>query len=124
MLDKKLLDILAHEGVVAIVSCCENEPHVVNTWHSYVNIPEDDRLLIPAGGMTSIEKDTSVNNTVLLALGSNQVEGSGGSMGAGFRLEGTARFLTSGPDFEKMVAQFPWLSRVLEVTVTSLKETM
>ena len=123
MLDKKIADILAREGVVAIVTCRENEPHVVNTWHSYVHITPDERLLIPAGGMSGTERDTAAGSKVLLALGSNQVEGLSG-MGAGFCLEGTARFLRTGPDFDAMSARFPWLSRVLEVTVTVAKETM
>lgn len=123
MIDKKLLDVLAHDGVVSIVSCFENVPHVVNTWHSYVNVTKDGRLLIPAGGMTSIEKDTRVNNKILLALGSSQVAGIS-SMGAGFRIEGSAKFLTEGTDYAAMHEKFPWLSRVLEITVTDIKETM
>ena len=57
MLDKKLFDILAHDGIVAIATCCDNVPHVVNTWHNYVNVTEDGRLLIPAGGMAETERN-------------------------------------------------------------------
>lgn len=31
MLNQKLLEVISHEGVVAIVSCSNNEAHVVNT---------------------------------------------------------------------------------------------
>ena len=33
---EKFYDVLNHEGVVSIVSWGENEPHVVNTWNSYL----------------------------------------------------------------------------------------
>jgi hypothetical protein len=39
-------------------------------------------------------------------------------------MEGTARFVTSGPDFDMMKAKFSFLTRVLEVTVTSIKQTL
>ena len=124
MLDKKLFDILAHDGIVAIATCCDNVPHVVNTWHNYVNVTEDGRLLIPAGGMAETERNIAANNKIVLALGSSQVEGLSGSMGAGFCIEGTAKFLSEGADYDMMHEKFSWLSRVLEVTVTSMKETM
>lgn len=124
MLDKKLLEILAHEGVAAIVSCHENEPHVVNTWHTYVTVTDDGRLLVPAGGMTHTEKFLRANNKVLLSVGSKEVAGLSGSMGAGFCLEGTAEFLTAGPDYDLMIKKFSWLSRVLAITITSCTETM
>ncbi len=56
MLNEKLLEVISHEGVVAIVSCSNNEAHVVNTWNSYVVATEDGRLLIPAAGMRRTQK--------------------------------------------------------------------
>ena len=46
-LSEKFYDVLKHEGVVSIMSW-GIEPHLVNTWNSFVVVTEDERLLIPA----------------------------------------------------------------------------
>ena len=104
--------------MVSIVSCADGEAHVVNTWNSYLVTPNDGRLLIPAWKMRKTEKKTLQNNKVLLTVGSKEVEGLIGP-GTGFLLEGTARFINSGDEFDMMKNKFPFLTRVLEVTVTS-----
>ncbi|MDP4161053.1 MAG: hypothetical protein Q8911_15040 [Bacillota bacterium] len=38
MIPDKLLEILKHEGVVAIATQGEEGPNLVNTWNSYVQI--------------------------------------------------------------------------------------
>ena len=40
MLNEKLLEVLSHpaDGIVAIVTQGKEEPHVVNTWNSYVHV--------------------------------------------------------------------------------------
>lgn len=45
-------------------------------------------------------------------------------MGTGFLLEGTAKFLKDGDKFEMMIEKFPFLTRVLEITVNSCKQTL
>jgi hypothetical protein len=119
----KFLEVIGKEGVVSIVSCADNEAHVVNTWNTYLVIPNDGRLLIPAWAMRKTEKKTLKNNKVLLTVGSKEVIGRMGP-GAGFLIEGTAKFISSGPEFEMMKAKFSFLTRVLEVTVTSIKQTL
>lgn len=116
-------EILRHEGVVSILSRGV-EPHLVNTWNSYLTITSDGRILIPAGGYRKTEENTAADNRVKLTLGSRQVPGKAGSPGTGFLVEGTARFLTSGQDFQTIRQKFPWLSRVLEITVLSAKQTL
>jgi hypothetical protein len=123
MFTEKLLEVIGKEGVVSIVSCSDNEAHVVNTWNSYLVIPNDGRLLIPAWKMRKTEKKTLQNNRVLLTLGSKEVPGLIGP-GTGFLIEGTAKFISSGPEFDMMKAKFSFLTRVLEVTVTSIKQTI
>jgi hypothetical protein len=55
-LPEKLHDVLKHEGVVSIVSWgVGDEPHVANTWNSYVVVTTDGRMLIPAGGLNRTE---------------------------------------------------------------------
>lgn len=123
MFNEKFLEVISKEGVVSIVSCADNEAHVVNTWNSYLVSPSDGRLLIPAYAMRVTEKKTLKNNKVLLTVGSKEVMGFR-SPGAGFLLEGTAKFIASGPEFDMMKAKFSFLTRVLEVTVTSVKQTL
>ncbi|MBK1813703.1 pyridoxamine 5'-phosphate oxidase family protein [Clostridium sp. YIM B02505] len=123
MLNEKLLEVISHEGVVAIVTCANNEAHVVNTWNSYLNATEDGRLLIPAAGMRRTQKNIELNNNVKLTFGSKEVMGHQ-YMGAGFLIEGTAKFLESGSDYDMMKEKFPFLSRVLEITVVSAKQTI
>lgn len=121
MLNEKLLEVISHEGVVTIVSWNNNEPHIANTWNSYVNVTPDDRILIPAAGMQRTQKNVEQNNNVKISLGSKEVMGYQ-YPGTGFLIEGTAKFVKSGSDFDMMKEKFPFLSRVLEITVSSAKQ--
>ncbi len=123
MFNEKLRETLAHEGAVAIVTCDGKEAHVTNTWNSYVNILGSNQLLIPAAGMNSTEKDTAIQNKVKITFGSKEVEGTQG-MGAGFYLEGKAAFLQEGREYDLMKEKFPWLRKVLVVSVEQVKQTI
>jgi len=123
MFTDKFLEVIGKEGVVSIVSCADNEAHVVNTWNSYLVSPNDGRLLIPAYAMRKTEKKVLQNKKVLLTVGSKEVTGRMGP-GCGFLIEGTAKFIPSGSEFDMMKAKFSFLTRVLEVTVTSIKQTL
>ena len=122
-LSEKFLDVLKHEGVVSITSWGV-ETHVVNTWNSYLVITEDERILIPAYGMRKTQKNVDVNNKVKLTLGSKDVLGYKGYQGSGFLIEGIAKYLESGPEFDMMKEKFSFLTRVVEITVTSAKQTI
>jgi Pyridoxamine 5'-phosphate oxidase len=124
MFTEKFLEVIGKEGVVSIVTCADNEAHVVNTWNTYLVIKNGDRLLIPAWAMRKTEEKTLKNNKVLLTVGSKEVVGRSGRLGAGFRIEGTARFIRSGSEFDMMKAKFSFLTRVLEITVTSVIQTL
>jgi hypothetical protein len=122
-LTDKFFEVINHEGVVSIVSWGITEPHIVNTWNSYLNITNDEKILIPAAGMHSIETDLKQNNKVKLTLGCKEVQGLF-TAGAGFRIEGTALFHASGNEYTMMKEKFPFLTRVLEVSITSLIQTL
>ena len=124
MLTEKFYEVLKHEGVVSIVSWGNAEPHIVNTWNSYLVITPDERILIPAYAMKRTEKNVNVNNKVKLALGSKDVIGYNDYQGTGFIVEGTANYLESGSEFDMMKEKFPFLSRVLEISVENLKQTI
>jgi len=94
-----MLEVLNHEGVVSIVTQGENEPHMVNTWNSYIKISEDGKIIFPAGTMKVTEANISKNNKVLMTLGSREVQGFN-SIGTGFLIIGTAVFIKEGSAFE------------------------
>lgn len=118
MLSEKFFEVLSHEGVVSIVSWGNDEAHVTNTWNSYIVVTTDERVLIPAAGLHSTQKDVEVNSRVKLTLGSREVEGFNGYQGSGFLLEGIAKFVSSGDEFDMMKAKYPWISRVLDIKIT------
>lgn len=124
MLTEKFYEVLKHEGVVSIVSWGNAEPHIVNTWNSYLVITPDERILIPAYAMKRTEKNVNVNNKVKLALGSKDVIGYNDYQGTGFIVEGTANYLESGSEFDMMKEKFSFLTRVLEIKVTSAKQML
>ena len=46
MLTEKFFDVLKKEGVVSIVSWGIDEPHVVNSWNSYLVVASDERKVL------------------------------------------------------------------------------
>lgn len=123
MFTEKLMEVLTHEGVVSIVTCSNNEAHVANTWNSYLVVVEGNKILIPAAAMIKTEENINANPKVKLTLGSKEVMGYK-YMGTGFLLEGTAKFLKDGEYFKMMSEKYPFLTRVLEVTVDSCRQTL
>jgi hypothetical protein len=124
MLSEKFQEVLTKEGVVSIVSAGPTEPHVVATWNSYLVVTDDERILIPAYAMRRTEENTLKNSKLKLSLGSKEVLGHNDYQGTGFVVEGTAKFIESGSEFDMMKAKFSFLTRVLEVTVTSAKQML
>ncbi len=124
MLTEKFYEVLQHEGVVSIVSWGADEAHVTCTWNSYLVVTEDKKILIPAAGMHSTEGDVKQNNKVKITLGSRDVMGRNNYQGTGFEIVGTAKFIESGSEFDMMKEKFPFLSRVLEITVSSAKQLL
>ena len=123
MFDERFMTVVSNEGVVSIVSCSDNEAHVVNTWNSYLAFPGEERILIPVYGMRKTQKKVEQNPNVLLTLGTKEVEGKMGP-GTGYLIKGTAKFMNSGPEFDTMKQKFSWANRVLEVTVLSVNQTI
>ena len=122
-LSEKFLEVIKHEGVVSIMSW-GIEPHLVNTWNSYLVVTEDERILIPAYGFRKTEKNVDINNKVKLTMGSKDVLGYKDYPGTGFLVDGTARYLESGEEYDKMKSKFSFLTRVLEITVDQAKQML
>ena len=122
-LSDKFHDVLKHEGVVSIVSWGV-ETHVVNTWNSFLVVTEDERILIPAYGFRKTEKNVNENNQVKIALGTREVLGYKDYPGTGFVVSGTAKYISSGDEYDFMKEKFSFLTRVLEITVDQAKQTL
>ncbi len=122
-LSEKFHEVLKHEGVVSIVSWGV-EPHVVNTWNSFLVVSEDERILIPAYGFRKTEKNVNVNNQVKIALGTRGVLGYKDYPGTGFVITGTAKYISSGEEYDFMKEKFSFLTRVLEISVDQAKQTL
>lgn len=74
--------------------------------------------------MIKTEHNVNVNRKVKLTLGSPEVMGYR-YQGTGFLIEGNAAFLKEdSPFFAEMKEKFSFLTRVLEVTITSCKQTL
>jgi hypothetical protein len=122
-LSEKFLEVIKHEGVVSIMSWGV-EPHLVNTWNSYLVVTEDDRILIPAYGFRKTQKNVDVNNKVKIAVGSKDVLGYKDYPGTGFMIDGTACYIESGKEYDMMKSKFSFLTRVLEITVDKAKQML
>lgn len=97
---------------------------MVNTWNSFLVITEDERILIPAYGFRKTEKNVDVNNQVKLTLGTKEVLGHNNYQGTGFLINGKARYIASGEEYDFMKEKFSFLNRVLEITVDKAKQML
>ncbi len=124
MIPEKVKEILKHEGVVAIATQGKDGPHLINTWHSYVQITGAGTLLVPVGGMKKTEENLKKDSRVLATLGSREISGLRGAPGGGFLLTGTAKISASGEQYNIITEKFSWARAVLEITVDSAIQTL
>jgi predicted pyridoxine 5'-phosphate oxidase superfamily flavin-nucleotide-binding protein len=120
---EKFLEVLKYEGVASIVTQGDGEPHLVCTWNSYIQVLDNGILLYPAGGMNATEVNLEKNNKIHMAVGSKEVDGFHGP-GTGFRIDGTANFIKSGPEFDEIKQKFPWSRAAVKITVDSITQTL
>jgi flavin reductase (DIM6/NTAB) family NADH-FMN oxidoreductase RutF len=123
MIPDKMLEVLKHEGVVAIVSQGKEGPHVINTWNSYLTITSDERIIGPVGKMNKTESNVKENSAVLVTLGSREVQGFN-SKGTGFLIKGAAAFVYQGDEFNEIKQRFPWARAVLQIKPESITQTL
>ena len=124
MLTEKFREVLTKEGVVTIVTQGEDAPHLVNTWNSFIELTADERMLVPAYAMRHTEKNLAHNNKLKVALGSKEVIGYNDYQGTGFIIEGTAKFIDNGEEYDMMKEKYSFLTRVLEITISSAKQML
>ncbi|WP_320968891.1 pyridoxamine 5'-phosphate oxidase family protein [Hungatella effluvii] len=123
MFNESFIEVLNHEGVVSVTSWANEKVHVANTWNSYLFLTADNRILIPAAWFNKTQKNVDVQNKVIVTLGSHEVQGKMG-MGTGFAVDGTAKFLTEGADYDMMKEKYSFLTRVLEITPEKVRQTI
>ena len=120
-----LKEILNHkvDSAATIVTHSNNQPHISNTWNSFITLTEDEKLLIPVGGMNLTEKNLLENDDVLLSI-SNRVVAGKNFPGTGVVIEGKAYIRTSGNEFDLVKKQFSWIRGALVVEIQSIKQTI
>lgn len=125
MINEKLMEVIttAPDGAISIVTQGQNEPHVVNSWNSYINVSPEDKLLLPVGGMNQTEENIRSNNRVQLTIANREVQGKM-YKGTGFLIKGTSEFISVGPDFVMMKEKFPWARAILKITIESAEQTL
>ncbi|MGB3368310.1 MAG: hypothetical protein WBA54_12525 [Acidaminobacteraceae bacterium] len=124
MFTEKFMEVLKNEGVVSIVTWTDDEPHLVNSWNSYLVITEDNKILIPAYAMRTTEKNLLINKKFKMSLGSKNVLGYNDYPGTGFIVDGSGSFIDSGKDFDMMKDKFSFLTRVLVLNINSAKQML
>lgn len=124
VLSDTLMEVLKQEGVVAIVSWHKKEPHITNTWNTYITVVDEDTFLVPAGLMKTLEKDVKRNKRVKISIGSREVLGLNNYQGTGFLLEGKASFSYESTYVKMLEKKYPWLTRVLVIKITDCRQLL
>lgn len=120
-LTKNFLEILPDETPVTIITGNQN-PSVVNTWSHYIEVIDDNTMLIPAAGMHSVQNDIEKQGSqLILTFGSHKKEGSAG-LGRGYHIHGNGEFAENGKYFDQMKEKFPWIRAVLIIHVSKLEQ--
>lgn len=123
---KCFFDVISHDDVVSIVTWCkeESEPHIANTWTSYLEVTDDGRILLPAIEMEKTQENIQRNSKIMLTVGSKKVTGFRGVPGAGFLVIGNAEILSSGQDYDFLKKKIPYLTNVIAVSIISMTQTL
>ena len=120
MFTNEFKEVLKKEGVVTIVTVVDNEPHIINSFNTYLFATEDDRILVPAYGMHKTEENLGINPNVKMTLGAKAVYGK--EEWPGYVLKGIGKIIDSGSDYDMMFEKYSFLTRVFELKVTSLEQ--
>ena len=80
--------------------------------------------MLNPGTLRKTEKNVNVNNNIVLTLGTREVPGYKDYPGTGFLVKGTARYLSSGEEYDMMKEKFSFLTRVFEVTVSKATQML
>ncbi len=117
-IDGAIREVIEKCEWVAIATAGPDGPHLAATWGDYVRALgiEEDRIVVPAGGLRKTEANLKANPRVELLFASRGVQRPQGA-GQGCLLSGTAQMQASGPLFDAVKAKFSWARAALVVQV-------
>ncbi len=121
MLDVLVRAVLAQEGSAALVTAGSEGPHLVATWHSYMEILDDQTIAFPAGGLKKTEANIKAGSPVQMIIGA---QGEGGKGGKGYRLTGAAEFQKGTEVHERLRARFPWCRAAVVMTLNKVEKVL
>ncbi|MHB1661969.1 MAG: FMN-binding protein [bacterium] len=121
MLNEKITEILKHEGPASFATYGTEGTHLAATWNSYIEVLDNDTLLIPAGHLNKTQRNVEDGSEVQMILASKEVTGLQGK-GAGFLLKGKAKFEGSGINFDKLKSRFSWVRSAMVFKVKEITE--
>jgi len=116
-------EVLKNTEWVAIATWSGNAVHLVGTWGDYVEIINDDTILIPVGGMQETEKNLKENKHVQILVASKKVQGSYG-LGKGCVLYGEGEIQTEGEYVQRIKMRFPWVRGALVIKVEKIESML
>lgn len=124
MIPEKLIEVLQHEGVVAIATLDSHGAiHMANTWNSYLHITDEGHLTGPVGSMRTTEANLHHSNKVVITLGSREVQGFH-SKGTGFLIHAKMEMEAEGEDYEALKKRFPWARALFRIIPDSIVQTL
>jgi len=125
MLKAKVIEILTTppDGAVAIATQGRGGAHLVNSWNSYLEVYEGDKLLVPAGRMEKTEENLKEDPRVWDNISHREVEG-WHSKGTGFLIWGEGTFVKEGPPYEIIKGRFPWARAALVIKIEEVEQTL
>ncbi len=125
MLEPKLIEILTTppDAAVAIATQGRGGAHLVNSWNSYIEVYEGDKLLVPVGRMEQTEKNLREETRILVTICHRDVEG-WHYKGTGFLVRGEGVFVKEGPPYEIIKGRFPWARAALVIKVGEVEQTL
>ena len=125
MLEPKLIEILTTppDAAVAIATQGAGGAHLVNSWNSYIEVYEGDKLLVPAGRMELTEENLREDPKILVTICHRDVEG-WHYKGTGFLIRGEGVFVKEGPPYEIIKGRFPWARAALVIKVGEVEQTL
>ena len=107
---------------VAIATTGPDGPHLAGCWTRYALALgiEDDEIVFPAGGYQKTSENLQRDPRIELLFAAGDVARANGQ-GQGCTVVGRGELQTSGPNADKVKAQFPWARGALVVRVVELK---
>ncbi len=120
-MDKKVIEILEHEGPASFVTAGPDGPHMAATWNSYIEVAGDSVIIIPVGQLQKTEENIRAGSKLQMIVASKGISGNNES-GAGFLLKGSAEFKKTGIEFQRISSRFSWARAIMIFNIEEEKQ--